>query len=105
MSPAGHVHEWVQGPGNPELRCAACGASHSAIQTMLGEAAEDARKVAGDAHYTGCRVRQESETLELWLSDAPPQVVQEIKALPPAFTRSTTTPPTRSANCSRCSTR
>lgn len=83
MYPADHVHEWIEGPGYPDLRCAACGASHSAIQTMLGEAAEDARRVAGDAYYTGCRVRQESETLELWLSAAPPQVLQEIEALRP----------------------
>lgn len=83
MSPTDHEHEWVEGPGYPDLRCAGCGASHSAIQTMLGEAADDARRVAGDAYYTGCRVRQESETLELWLSDAPPQVLQEIEALRP----------------------
>lgn len=83
MSPADHEHEWIEGPGYPDLRCAACGASHSAIQTMLGEAAEDAKRVAGDAYYTGCRVRQESETLELWLSDAPRQVLQEIEALRP----------------------
>jgi hypothetical protein len=83
MSPADHEHEWVQGPGYPDLRCAACGASHSAIQTRLGEAADDAKKVAGEAYYTGCRVRQESETLELWLSSAPPQVLEEIQALRP----------------------
>jgi hypothetical protein len=83
MSPSDHEHEWVQGPGYPDLRCAACGASHSAIQTMLGEAAADAKRVAGDAHYAGCRVRQESETLELWLSDAPPQVLQELDAIRP----------------------
>jgi hypothetical protein len=50
---------------------------------MLGEAAADAKKVAGDAHYTGCRVRQESETLELWLSNAPPRVLQELEAIRP----------------------
>lgn len=83
MSPTDHVHEWVEGPGYPDLRCVACGASHSAIQTMLGEAATDAQRVAGEGHYTGCRVRQESETLELWLSNAPPQVLQELEALRP----------------------
>src|SRR5438874_9817686 len=83
MSPTDHEHDWVQGPGYPDLRCAACGASHSAIQTMLGEAAADATGVAGDAYYTGCRVRQESETLELWLSNAPPQVLQELEAIRP----------------------
>lgn len=65
MSPTDHTHEWVEGPGYPDLRCAACGASHSAIQTTIGEAAVDARRVGGEAHYTGCHVHQESETLEL----------------------------------------
>jgi hypothetical protein len=50
---------------------------------MLGEAAADARRVAGEAHYTGCHVHQESETLELWLSDAPPEVVQELEEIRP----------------------
>lgn len=83
MSPSDHEHEWVQGPRYPDLRCAACGASHSAVQTMLGEAVDDARRVAGKEHYTGCRVRPESETLELWLSKAPPQVLQELEAFRP----------------------
>jgi hypothetical protein len=50
---------------------------------MLGEAAADARSVAGEAHYTGCRVRQELEKLELWLFDAPPQLLQELEAMRP----------------------
>jgi hypothetical protein len=50
---------------------------------MLGEAAADAERVAGEAHYTGCHVHQESETLELWLSSAPPQVLQELDAIRP----------------------
>jgi hypothetical protein len=53
------------------------------IQTALGAAADDARRIAGEAHYTGCRVQQESETLELWLADAPPQVLQALEALHP----------------------
>jgi hypothetical protein len=50
---------------------------------MLGEAADDARRVVGDAHYTGCRVRQELEKLELWLFDAPSQVLEELEAIRP----------------------
>jgi len=50
---------------------------------MLGEAAADARRVAGAAHYTGCHVHQESETLELWLFNAPPEVLQELEAIRP----------------------
>src|SRR5262245_57809627 len=50
---------------------------------MLGEAAADATRVAGEEHYTGCHVHQESETLELWLSNAPPHVVEELEATRP----------------------
>ena len=50
---------------------------------MLGEAAVDARRVVGEAHYTGCWVRQELEKLELWLFDAPSQVLQELEAIRP----------------------
>jgi len=82
MSPADHEHEWVQGAEPHDRRCA-CGANLWAVQSMLGEAADDAKKVAGDAYYTGCRVHQETETLELWLSDAPPQVLQELETIRP----------------------
>lgn len=66
MTPTDHEHSWVPASNFPDLLCTVCGASHSAIQTMLGEAA-DARRAAGEAHYTGYRVRQELEKLELWL--------------------------------------
>jgi hypothetical protein len=48
---------------------------------MLGEAATDARRVVGEAFYTGSRVRQELEKLELWLFRAPPEVLQELEAI------------------------
>ena len=83
MSPTEHEHTWVPASNFPDLRCTVCGASHSAIQTMLGEAAADAKRVVGEAHYTGCRVRQELEKLELWLFHAPPQVLQELQAIRP----------------------
>lgn len=82
MSEPDHVHKWIE-VGEWHLRCVFCDASHSAIQTMLGEAAEDARRVVGASHYTGCRVRQELETLDLWLFDAPPQLLEELEALRP----------------------
>jgi hypothetical protein len=82
MSPTDHEHTWIQGFETYDLRCA-CGASHSAIQTTLGEAADEARKLVGEAHYTGCRVRQESEALELWLFNAPSHVLQELEAIRP----------------------
>jgi hypothetical protein len=76
-----HEHTFVW-DGEKLLQCP-CGANHSAIQTMLGEAADDARRVVGDAHYTGCRVRQELEKLELWLFDAPAPVLHELEAIRP----------------------
>ena len=80
MSESEHEHQFVW--SGHEGRCA-CGANVWAIQTTLHEAADDARQVVGEVHYTGCRVRNESETLELWLSNAPPQVVQELEATRP----------------------
>lgn len=79
----GHEHEFVWA-GDELLPCA-CGANHAAIQTMLGEAADDARRVVGDARYTGCWVRQETETLELWLYSAPPEVLQELEEMRPGI--------------------
>jgi hypothetical protein len=52
-------------------------------QTTLHEAAVDARRVAGEAHYTGCWFHEDSDTLELWLSNAPSQVLQELEAIRP----------------------
>lgn len=75
-----HEHTFL-GSG-PDLRCA-CGANLWAIQTTLHEAADDAGRLAGEAHYTGCRVRNESETLELWLFKAPPSVLEELEAIRP----------------------
>ncbi len=83
MSPSDHEHTWVPASNFPDLRCTVCGASHGAIQTMLGEAADDAKRVVGEAHFTGCRVRQELEKLELWLCDAPSSVLDELEAIRP----------------------
>jgi hypothetical protein len=47
------------------------------------EAADDARQLVREAHYTGCRVCNESETLELWLFDAPVQVLQKLESIRP----------------------
>ena len=79
MSSTNHEHTFVW-DGQELLPCA-CGANVLAIETVLGAAADDARKVAGDRYYTGTRLRQEFETLELWLFNAPLQVVQELEAM------------------------
>jgi hypothetical protein len=81
MSAAEHMHEFVWS-GHELLPCA-CGANRSAIQTVLDAAADDARRLVAEAHYTGCRVRPEPETLELWLCDAPSHVLQELEAIRP----------------------
>jgi hypothetical protein len=80
MTVTEHEHEFVW--SGAEGRCE-CGANVWVIQEVLDAAAEDARKVAGDAHYTGCRVRNESENVELWLFDAPLPVLQELEAARP----------------------
>jgi hypothetical protein len=49
----------------------------------LHEAADDARRVVGEARFTGCWVHEESNTLELWLSDAPSDAVRELEAIHP----------------------
>jgi hypothetical protein len=54
-----------------------------AVESVLTAAAEDARRVVGDPYYAGCRLRQELESLELWLCNAPSQVLQELEALRP----------------------
>ena len=54
-----------------------------AIESALHPAAGDAGRLAGDSYYTGCRLRQELEAVELWMCDAPSQVLQELEALHP----------------------
>ena len=56
-----------------------------AIESVLSPAAGDARRMAGEAHYTGCRLRQELEAVELWMFAAPSQVLQELEASHPGI--------------------
>ena len=81
MSATKHEHAFVW-DGQKLLPCA-CDANVLAIQDMLHPAADDARGLAGDAYYTGCRLRQELEVVELWLFEAPERVVQELEAAHP----------------------
>ena len=81
MSEAKHEHTFVW-DGQELLPCA-CGADMMAIESVLSPAAGDARRLAGEAHYTGCRLRQELEAVELWMCDAPSQVLQELDAIHP----------------------
>jgi hypothetical protein len=84
MSASDHEHEWVQvgGSASAVIRCA-CGANLGAVQGVLDVAAEDVRSAAGVSYYTGCRIRSESEAVELWLFEAPAQLLGQLKALHP----------------------
>jgi hypothetical protein len=83
VSATQHVHSFVW-DGHELLPCA-CGANVSAIEIVLGAAAHDARTVVEDPYYTGCRLRQELEKLELWLCNAPAQVLHDLEALHPGI--------------------
>ncbi len=72
----------------------------AAVESVLSAAAADARWVAGDAYYTGCRLCQESESLELWLCDAPSQLLQKLEAIRPGVYVIHNNALTRSASCS-----
>jgi hypothetical protein len=54
-----------------------------AIESALNPAAGDARRMAGDAYYTGCRLRQDLEAVEVWLHNAPSHVSEELEAKHP----------------------
>ena len=84
MSASDHEHEWVQvgGSASAVIRCA-CGANLGAVQEVLDVAAEDVRSAAGVSYYTGCRIRSGSEAVELWLFEAPAQLLGQLKALHP----------------------
>ena len=81
MAAVDHKHTFVW-DGQQRLPCA-CGANMMAIEAVLNAAADDARKVVPGTHYTGCRLRQELEFLELWLFNAPSKVVEELEAMHP----------------------
>jgi hypothetical protein len=81
MAAADHQHPFVW-DGEALLPCA-CGANVMAIEAVLSAAAADARKVVAEAHYTGCRLRQELESVELWLFHAPSEVLEELEAMHP----------------------
>jgi hypothetical protein len=85
MSGVKHEHTFVW--DGQELRLCACGADMMAIESVLSVAAGEARTVTGDAYYTGSRLRQELESVELWLCDAPSRVLQKLEAIHPGVYR------------------
>lgn len=54
-----------------------------AVQEVLDAAADDARRAAAEAHYTGCRIRHDSKAVELWLFNASAQLLRQIEAMHP----------------------
>jgi hypothetical protein len=53
-------------------------------QASLDAAAADARRVAGDAYYTGCMVDQpDAGRVTLYLAHAPEAILEELEALHP----------------------
>jgi hypothetical protein len=83
VSATDHEHTFVW--DCQELLPCACGANMMAIESVLSAAAGDARRAVGDAYYTGCRLRQELEKLELWLFNAPSHVLQELQVMHPGI--------------------
>ena len=78
-----HRHEWVPAgrPGSRMFQCA-CEPSYH-FHDFISTTAADARQIAGPAHYTGCWTHRETNTLELWLAKAPPEVLEELEELHP----------------------
>lgn len=78
-----HRHEWVPTgpPGSGMLQCACEPSSH--FHDFISATAADARQVAGPAYYTGCWTHRDTNTLELWLANAPAEVLTELEELHP----------------------
>jgi hypothetical protein len=59
--------------------------STPANQPLLDAAATDARSAAGELYYTGCRVLSDSNSVELYLANAPPRVLERLEAMHPGI--------------------
>jgi hypothetical protein len=75
-----HRHEWVRvRAGMFQCACEPSWLFHDFISTT----AADAKQVAGPSYYTGCWTHRDSNTLELWLASAPPELLTELEELHP----------------------
>jgi hypothetical protein len=54
-----------------------------ANQPSLDAAATDARTAAGEMYYTGCKVLSEVGSVELYLANASPQLLERLEAMHP----------------------
>jgi hypothetical protein len=50
---------------------------------FISTTAADARQIAGTAYYTGCWTHRDVNALELWLANAPAEVLTELEELHP----------------------
>jgi hypothetical protein len=57
--------------------------SDRADQPSLDAAAEEARRLAGEAYYAGCRMRRRAKKVELWLANAPHRLVEQLEGRQP----------------------
>lgn len=53
------------------------------LHDFISTAAADAKQIAGPSYYTGCWTHRDTNTLELWLASAPPELLTELEELHP----------------------
>jgi hypothetical protein len=84
MPASEHRHKWVPiGRSGSELFQCACEASRGLAHDFISMTAAEARQIAGPSYYTGCWTHRDSNTLELWLANAPAEVLTELEELHP----------------------
>lgn len=55
------------------------------IHDFISITAADAKQIAGPSYYTGCWTHRDTNTLELWLASAPPELLTELEELHPGI--------------------
>ena len=53
------------------------------LHDFISTTAADAKQIAGPSYYTGCCTHRDTNTLELWLASAPPELLTELEELHP----------------------
>jgi hypothetical protein len=53
------------------------------LHDFISTTAADAKEVARPSYYTGCWTHRDTNTLELWLASAPPELLTELEELHP----------------------
>ena len=55
------------------------------LHDFISTTAADANQIAGSSYYTGCCTHRGTNTLELWLASAPPELLTELEELHPGI--------------------